>query len=207
MFSVTCGDLAGKIGADAGNERSGNHGAGLKHEGRCRRRHAVGCNGAAVGRRIKEGELLVLAGSGLPARTGEVEPARPGVAPVPAVVEPCRDWKKTVLSWGASSSARRRCSALPTPGVATTGAATGWPLFCASMMGLPRSPGSAGRGPGRYSPWASRPAHRRSGGCWSNRVRSHHRPARASGARRSAIRRCRPVRRRRRWRASCGTGA
>ncbi len=54
------GDLAGKIGTDAGDERGGDHGSGLKHILRCGRCYAIGRDGALVGRLIEESELTIL---------------------------------------------------------------------------------------------------------------------------------------------------
>jgi hypothetical protein len=55
------------------------------------------------------------------------------------------DWKNTVLkTCGFFLGKRRRSSSGSTAGVAMAGGTTGWPRFCASRIGRPRSPGNAG---------------------------------------------------------------
>ena len=54
------GDLAWKVGSDAGDQRGWDDGARLEHICRGRRRHAIGRDRALVGGLIEEGELAVL---------------------------------------------------------------------------------------------------------------------------------------------------
>ena len=54
------GDLAWKVGSDAGDQRGWDDGARLEHVCRGRRRHAIGRDRALVWGLIEEGELAVL---------------------------------------------------------------------------------------------------------------------------------------------------
>ena len=55
-------DLAGQIGADAGDERGGNHRPGLKDVRRRRSNDAIGRDRPAIGRCVEEGILAILRG-------------------------------------------------------------------------------------------------------------------------------------------------
>jgi hypothetical protein len=87
MFSVTWAVIwPGKIGADAGDERGRDDGAGLKDVRRRRSNDAIGRDGAPIGRRVEEGVLAILRrGSGRRRREAEARQIRRMGGSAPAI--------------------------------------------------------------------------------------------------------------------------